>query len=228
MSDATASDYLARQFELDPLQDAALMLQRRRWRLDEGAVLLAEVVDQQREPVDDRTRLRQQLNKLRRDFWTLPAEELTHQLHTIRQAGFAETATAAAHLARVVKQRDAVRQIQTDQRLHPSFAQALARIVTAPAAEANQLREREHRWMRPEQNASWHKAQLAIQRSVRLIRTHYPGVYALEDAWFGELLQYNPAEEKDNDAVDSLVGLLMMFEFGLTIYLIYFIITWIF
>ena len=102
-------------------------------------------------------------------------------------------------------------------------------IVLKTPAEANRLREREYRWMRPPVDGGrYESARRAIQGTTRLIREQYPAVFGLEETWLTEVLEYNPVDEQKNETSDSALGCGFLIGIGLVIFTIYQIVSWIF
>jgi hypothetical protein len=95
-------------------------------------------------------------------------------------------------------------------------------------SEANRLREHEQRWMRPSTNEHYRGARNAIQSTVRVIRASYPGVYALEDAWLTEILEYNPEEEVENETTSAFLGCSFLLFVALMFYAMFLVVRWIF
>lgn len=228
MNEAYQQDYLQKVLALDPRSMAEVILRQRREFLQLGDVFVAEFADDVGDDIDLRTRMLQRLNEVRREFWILDAKQLTLQLSCLQSVDHVETRTAAARLQQVAVHRDSIRTLLTEPNVHPSFAKALARILVASPAEANRLREAEHRWMRPEQNARFEVARRAVQGTAHFIQANYPGVFELEEAWLTELLDYDPREELVNESGNVLLGLLMLAGAGLTLFTVVGIVAWIF
>ena len=220
--------YLQEVLALDPRTDAEAILRRRREFLQPPEVVLAELTEEDSADGDLRTRLLQRLGAVRQAFWRLDADELAERLSSLQRAAHAEIATAADRLRQVAAQREAILRLSTDPVLHPAFVKALREILIAPAAEANRLREREHRHMRPEQNEHYRSAWSAVQGTARVIRSRYPHVFALEEAWLTELIEYNPVEETADESANVRFGLAVLVGFVVTLAAIVGIVDWIF
>jgi hypothetical protein len=228
MSDALAVRYLQNVLTLGPNDDAETIVRRRREYVHSTDVFVADLADDGAEQVDLGTVFMRQLLAIRRDFWTLQDVDLAGRLSALRNVNHVATATAATRLGQVAAQRDAIRQLPAQPGVHPAFVRSFAEVLIAPASDANQLREREHRFMRPEQNPNYEVSRRAIQGTAHLIRQHHPALFALEEAWLTELLEYNPIEETEHESANQVLGCAMLIGLGLTLLAILGIIGWIF
>lgn len=209
MSDARMLNYLRECLSLDPRSEAAAILAVRRGYLAPQEPLEAQLADDG-EPTDPRTQALEHLQSLRQRFWSAPVGELQRRLEALAKVPFADVATAAARLREVVAQRETLRQLQHDPRIHPAFMKALAEIVIAAPTKANRLREQQLRWMRPEQNPGFQSALTAMRNTAQLLQHSYPAVFALEEGWLTEILTYDPIEETLNVSAYNLLGLGMV------------------
>ena len=228
MSDSRQRDYLRGVLALDPGSEAELILRRRREFLEPSDVIMAESVEDPSDDVDLRTRMRNRLNDLRRDFWNISDEQLAQRLPALQRVEHAETVAAAARLQQVAEHRQSLHRLYAEPGVQPAFVRALAEILIAPQAEANRLREREHRAMRPDQNKQYETAWRAAQTTARVIRSRYPQVFSLEEAWLTELIEYNPIKETENETANVIYGLMMLAGIGLTLYTSVRLVIWIF
>jgi hypothetical protein len=218
--------YLRQVLALVPHDEAEAILRLRRDFLEPSDLVVAHVIDD--DDIDARSRMLRLLADVRLDFWTMPAEQLQRQLTALQRAGNAETAAAAARLQHVAAERPALLKLRADPHVHPAFIETLTRVFLSPAADANRLREREQRWMRPSTNTNYKRARHTIQATVRVIRASYPGVFALEEAWLSELLEYNPEEEVESEGRQQLFGCLLMVLVMLALFAMYAIVRGIF
>ena len=228
MSETLQRDYLRQILALDPGTEAEAILGRRREFLEPSDVIMAESVEDESDDVDLRTRMRNRLNELRRDFWSISDDELAQRLPALQGVEHAETVAAAARLQQVAEHRQSLHRLHAEPGVQSAFVKALAEILIAPQAEANRLREREHRAMRPDQNKQYETAWRAAQSTARLIRSRYPTLFKLEEAWLNELLEYNPIEETENETANVIYGLMVLAGIGLTLYISVRLVIWIF
>lgn len=206
MDEAAIATYLREVLALDPRDDAEQILAIRHSFLRPDGVVSAVLADDS-EPDDVRSRLLARLNAIRRDFWQLSDAELAQRLTALQQVSQPEIVAAAARLQQVAQLRGDLRALAADRETHPTFVRALGQILIAPAAEANSLREHEQSWMRPEQNPEFLTARYVIFRTLQRMRDQYPRLFALEEAWLTELLQFDPIEETENHAALTVAGL---------------------
>lgn len=202
MTETRTREYLQQVLTLDPQGDAADIVRLRRNYLAGADWIEADLADD----VDPRTQSLLQLNKVRQSFWRLPVNDLIAQLNVLVRSPYPDVVSAALRLAQVAQQRDALRALGQHPHVHPEFIKALAVIFVAPPAEANRLRERELSWMRPEQNQHFDTARRGVQGTANVIRTTFPGVFALESAWLTEILEYRPSDEMLNQDSNWLFG----------------------
>ena len=201
MSDSRESRYLENVLALDPQDDAAQILQLRREFVQPAEVVMAEIA------YDDgttlRARMQRRINELRQEFWRLDDAALQSRLEVIERAAGPETAIAAARLREVAQQRHDLQKLRNHHWSDDRFVDILMQIVIATPAEANRLREREYRWMRPPVDGGrYESARRAIQGTTRLIREQYPAVFGLEETWLTEVLEYNPVDEQKHETSD--------------------------
>jgi hypothetical protein len=228
MAELRETAYLQQVLALDPRADAALLVLRRREYLRPAAIIAAEFADDCGNNDDIRAQTLKRLNSVRRAFWRLGDDELVRQLSMLEHVPFADVAVAATRLQEVGRQRKAFQRFAAEPDIHPAFTKALCEILIAPVGEANRLREREHRSMRPEQTEHYASARWAVQQTAHVIRTRYPELFALEEAWLTELLEYNPIDETKHESANTLFGLAVLGVLGVTLLLIVGIVSWIF
>jgi hypothetical protein len=205
VSDVSPGDYLRQVLALDPSEDASEMLRQRQGYLEPDDVLVAAVADEESNAF--RARVLARLEMVRQEFWRLKEADLQQHLGALQAVDLPEVVIAAQRLSQVAKERSALLQLREDRRVNPKFASTLAQILVSSVTTANLLREREHSWMRPEQNPQHAGARHAIVSSAHAIGAHYPGVFALEETWLNELLAYNPDEEREDESSNTLFGL---------------------
>jgi hypothetical protein len=228
MNDARQAAYLEQVLSLDPRTEAAEALRLRREFLQPTDVFQAELAGGEDDGAASRSHAADRLRRVRRAFWKLGDEELFRELDFLQSAPHVELATAADRLRRVATQREAIRRLSGESAAHPVFMKSFTNILVAPMAEANRLREWEHRCMRPEQNEHYESAQTGVQETARLIRRKYPDVFALEEAWLTELLEYNPLDETEDETAQGQLGLLVAGLFVFTVFIVIGIVAWIF
>ena len=233
MNDSRESAYLQHVLALDPQSESEAILQRRRDFLQPADVVVAELAHDdlgggELPGGDLRTQMLHRLNGVRREFWSLPPELLERELSSLLSVAHPETTAAARRLRQVAGQRETIDRLLKEPSVHPAFVRSLAAVLVAPPAEANRLREREHRWMRPEQNPQFDTSRRAIQGTANFVRVNYPQVFLLEEAWLTELLEYNPVEETEDESGNTLFGFLMLAGLGATLFIIVAIIGLIF
>lgn len=207
MNDSREHSYLQQVLRLDPRSDAAAILRSRRDFLEHVEPSIAEAACDESDEQDLREQMLDRFQAVRRDFWTLSADELARQLSILQKAPFADIRFVTIRLQQVALQREKVDCLLREPTLPPVFLKAFATILIAPAAEAIRLRESLLGQMRPEQNPQYEIARNAIQGSVRFIQEQYPEVFQLEEAWLLELLQFNPKEEAEHRRSNFLVGI---------------------
>jgi hypothetical protein len=221
-----ATRYLGQVLELEPAQAAEEMLRLRREYLLPDGVVLAELNGGSDD--DFRIQLLKRLQSIRSNFWRLDPGELTRQLDSLHNVQVPEIALAARRLRQVAGQIGALRQLRSDPGASGTFVRALTEVLIAPSAIANQIRDREQGWMRPEQNVHHAAARQAIAGTIHHIRSHYPGVYALEETWLNELATYNPEDEAIPEASNILFGIAFIGFAIVTIVSTVGIVKWIF
>jgi hypothetical protein len=226
MSETREAVYLRQVLALDPQSDAAEMLRLRRDYLQPSDVVMAHIIDD--DDVDLRLRMLRLLADVRLEFWTMPADHLLRQLAALTSSGHAETAAAATRLLQIAQQRASLIKLRSDTRAHRAFVDTLTQVLLSTASEANRQREREQRWMRPSTNANYKRARYAIQATVRVIQANYPEVFALEEAWLSELLEYNPEAEVESEGAQQAFGLLVFLLLGVMILLMYTVVRGVF
>jgi hypothetical protein len=226
MSESRATAYLTRVLALAPDDDAAEMLRARAEYLSPDDPIVAVVAGESAE--DFRTRLLHRLHDLRRNFWQYDETELQWQLEQLQSIGSPDVAIAAQRLLLVAQQRSVLNQLRSDPSIHPAFVASLVEILVAPHTDANQIRDREQGWMRPERNPQHHAARLQIVAAVHAIRTRYPSVFALEESWLTELLAYNPEDEKEDEATNTTVGYGLVGFAIIALFLLTMFVLWLF
>lgn len=227
MVDDPRTAYLRRVLSLDPRDAADDIIAARNAFLRPDAVIVAATVHEDTLS-DRRDWLHTRLASIRRDFWQLSEEHLTQQLTWLLQSGQPEIVAPAARLGQVAQHRAAIAALIADPYAHPTFVKAFSQILVSSAAEANRLREREHGWMRPEQNLQYQAAKTSIQHTIQRIRQQHPQLFAIEEAWLSEMLQFNPSEETENHFAMAVLGAGMLLSVGFTILAMIALVLWIF
>lgn len=218
MTESRDTLYLREVLALDPVAEAARILRLRHNYRERSTAVVAESILADE---DLRTRSVRILNTARRDFWTLSEEALAHQLAIVQNAGPPETVAAATRLGRVAAERASLAQLRSTPEAHPAFVEKLSQVLLSPISEANQLREREKRWMQPSANPNYRAARSSIQSTVRVIRSRFPRLFMLEEAWLTELLEYDPDEEVEDKQAQDLLAVCYVGAFLLLLFVLY-------
>ncbi|WP_153558030.1 hypothetical protein [Roseimaritima sediminicola] len=206
--------YLQTMLRMQPTVEADAMLVRRRQYLASRALADDEVLAVQLDDQSLRPQMLQALAEIRHHFWTLPAYQMHQDLKQLATARHPEVAAGAGRLIAVSEQREAFARLAQDEAVHPAFAESLQKIVVATPAQANRLRERQFGFIRPSRNPQYLQAQQAIQASIRRLMQAYPGIYALEQTWLNELVNYDPqwdiVRDGENNGFDTIAGLIVL------------------
>lgn len=202
--------YLREMFGHELANDAGQLLVRRRTFLNPDLVIATsnEVAD-----AEDRSQQLAKLQMLRQQFWQLDESQLMGQLQQLSQVPHAEIVVESRRLLAVAQTRPLLAQLPGDPFVDTRFARILVGILLAPASEASRLRARDFSWMRPELNPHYQKAAQQMKLGASMIQQRYPAIFALEDAWLMEILEYNPVTETNDNASDSVFVLIFLVMF---------------
>jgi hypothetical protein len=207
--------FLRNMLAANPQDDARKILRQRAMYLENPDIVLAEVIDD--ESYDPRVRAQMMLNEVRDEFWTMDQQRLYFKLRLLSQSGFADIVAATRKLEALAAQRESLMGLPQSYVLDLNFYTAFCRVLTASPAEANQIREQQLRWMRPENNPAYLTANHAIKHTAGIICNLLPAVYQIEASWLNEILDFDPAHEMEDQSYHSMLGFGLLFEFFLLV-----------
>ncbi|WP_436715278.1 hypothetical protein U8335_22090 [Roseiconus lacunae] len=190
--------YLKEMLQLNPvLQSGEIIRRRRQWRntnfattADASNTKPPSFSQRHRTATeslssDDLERLRERawryLDRLHKQFYSLPEETLNRYITLLHHAQIPEFAERAERFRQVARHRNAILEFSLNTNDQP-FAEALQKALIAPVSVAGQI------WERYIDSMISAKRVNQRARRVRKFVDQYPAIYQLDQAWFDELL----------------------------------------
>ncbi len=176
-----AIDYLVQLLQMNPVHEGAEIIAAR----NEALGLKKQATARPAAPADaqkaDRRKLLDQLEELRRQFWTMPLDALNQQLNRLDGQGFADLEAAVARLRVVAVHRanfpPLAQQVDFDGELFSSLKEILTRSPRDTAVLREQVlstfRNRAHR--------------KRGRKMIKLLQRELPAIYGIEADWFDTL-----------------------------------------
>jgi hypothetical protein len=195
--------FLLNVLEANPGTDSVDVLTRRAEMLEDG-VATAELVNEF-ESVDH-TSMLSELSALRSKFWNLEQSHIQQRLNALSKTKFADVNHAAKKLNKVAGQLDSIKSLKTHKKVEEKFFRAFCDVLVSNPRAANTIRETQLRWMRPEKNPGYKKANKSIKKTAYAIKESAQKVYYLEKAWLDEILEFDPKKEIEDESQNILIG----------------------
>lgn len=187
MSDAKAQarqraiDYMVQLLQMNPVHEGAAIIAVR----SEALGLTKKAVPQPAPTVDDqkedRRKLLDQLEALRKQFWTMPLDALNQQLGALNGQGFADLEAAVKRLRIVAAHRARFPALAQHADFSGEIFSSLKEILTRSPRDTAVLREQVLSKFR---NRSHRKSG---RKMIALLKRELPAIYALEADWFDTL-----------------------------------------
>ena len=215
--------YLRRMLQQNPLDASAEILAARTMYLNPvqaASPLFEEETPHER--ADRRLRLLKQVDRVRRMFWEWDDATLRDRLNAIHAGDFPEVVVSLEHLKAVADQREGIRRLEMHPKCVPELLSRLKRLLIASEKDAAELRSTDRSAMMLP--GIWYpKAQRNLQNAAKLIRDHYPDVFALEPEWLERMLERSTWQFAilDSDQVDGAMGLLFVIITIIIFYLVW-------
>lgn len=176
--------YLLHVLEMHPSRDAVAILHLRSRFLG---------LDTAVRPVDDwagkmkvrRAALQAEIDLLRSQFWTLPAETLRKRAQTIDVSDFPELETSVERLRSAPAIHNEFAKLRQHPKCQITIFNTLRRLAVLSSRDAGMVKEA---YLRSVSEA----AELAnMQSMVHLLRSDFPSVYQMEADWLSEISRMN-------------------------------------
>ena len=163
--------YLQRVLSLSPVESATKILNRRAYHLGiRKPIKPVSEEDLQRK----RGRAEEQINQIRKDFWTTNVTTLNQSIKAVNAKDFPELQTALDRLKMVSTFRSDFETLGTHPAKVDNLLLALKRLVIVPPKQAGALKES---YLKKVADG---KALKDIQKMVAVIRKEFPNLYRME------------------------------------------------
>lgn len=176
-----AIDYMVQLLQMNPVHEGAAIIAVR----NDALGLTKKAPPQPAVPVDvqkeDRRKLLDQLEALRRQFWTMPLDALNQQLSALDGQGFADLEAAVKRLRIVAAHRAKFPALAQHADFSGEIFSSLKEILTRSPRDTAVLREQVLAKFR---NRSHRKSG---RKMIALLKRELPAIYALEADWFDTL-----------------------------------------
>lgn len=181
LTDPEARRYFSRMLQMNPLHDPAGVLAVRRRALglkaavDDGPLVSAAPTGQLRAAALE------ELDRLRREFWTLPLQPLQSALEGIDVKRLPDLVPLVTRLRTVAACRSAFPQLASTPGIHLPLFHAFKTAVVLPPGEAGPHKEKFIRSIKDKEQLK------RTRQTVQKIRQEYPVLFQLESDWFETL-----------------------------------------
>lgn len=174
--------YLTRQLSRNPISESAdiVALRAKALRLTKPK----QQGSQPSAPAEQRQQLRDQLDTIRQQCFSVPVEQLLSQLDQMDLANYPDLAALAKRLRVILESRTKLPQLSSDKRFDGDFFSCLKTVLVSPSRDVTILREQVLASFRHRKNRK------RGQAMIRMLRDELPALYALEADWLGSLAGY--------------------------------------
>lgn len=187
MSDAKAQarqravEYMTRLLQMNPVDQGDEIICARSTALGLANKADAARIEAAAEPRVERRKLIEQLDAIRRDFWTMPIATLRSQLSALNGQGFADLEVAVARLRVVAAHRSEFPKLAGQRYFDGEFFSSFKEVLTKSSRDTAVLKEQVLSSFR---NRSRRKSG---RRMVQLLKKELPAIYQLEADWMNAL-----------------------------------------
>lgn len=200
MSDSPKQEYLSQVLQMNPLEQPAEILTRRKQFLQPQSE--NRQFDTMNSSYEERRRHALELiNDLRKHFWSFKTSVIEQRLNEIDIADFPELTFATGRFRKIVNLRESFTRLQHRCEGHETFYEQFCTLVISSPAEAERLRSTSH--AQPE--ATMFDVELVSpeeeQKLARIVQQEFPELYALEKDWLNQLA----ATSKKSNAIALMV-----------------------
>ncbi|WP_417392106.1 hypothetical protein [Gimesia sp.] len=200
MSDSPKQEYLSQVLQMNPLEQPAEILTRRKQFLQPQSE--NRQFDTMNSSYEERRRHALELiNDLRKHFWSFKTSVIEQRLNEIDIADFPELTFATGRFRKIVNLHESFTRLQHRCEGHETFYEQFCTLVISSPAEAERLRSTSH--IQPE--ATMFDVELVRpeeeQKLARIVQQEFPELYALEKDWLNQLA----ATSKKSNAIALMV-----------------------
>ena len=213
MDERALATYMNDVLKLDPIGEAESIVAARAAFVDPSVIVALEASINPLDRQQERAAVRWHLQELRRVFWQIDDADLERRLTWLARKRLPETASQLERMRQAAAHRPAMRTLIAERQIPFSFLASFGNVLIAPAREANLWRERIFSAMRPERNIYYPQAQSVTKNAVLTIRSRFPYLYAMEDGWLNEILEFKdgdstamPADSFESMALLGVIG----------------------
>jgi len=121
-----------------------------------------------------------------------------------------DISASATRLQDVMAVRDKIMKLAREPFTSEHFFKEFCRTLVSSPSTANEIRESQLRWMRPENNPAYYNAMVAIKANAAGIRDHAPEIFELESNWLNEILEFDSNVELEDEGSNTLLGCALM------------------
>ncbi|WP_417387909.1 hypothetical protein [Gimesia sp.] len=200
MSDSPKQEYLSQVLQMNPLEQPAEILNRRKQFLQPQSVSRSSLSSNASDR-HNRADASGQINSLRKHFWSIKTEMIEQQLNEISISDYPELTFAIGRLRKIAALRESFTRLQHRCEGHERFYEQFCKLVISSPAEAERLRSTSY--AQPE--ATLFDVELVSpeeeRKLARIVQQEFPELYALEKDWLNQLA----ATSKKSNAIALMV-----------------------
>ena len=185
------ANYLIRVLQMNPHVEAESILAIR--------AKMFGLVDSSRKPKADerlderRLMLRNQIDELRSQFWTLQVQTLRSRLDALSVQNFPDLRAAVDRLKLISLYRDQFNQLGKHRDRNINLLNTFKRIIMMPPRDAGRIKEKYLRKIA-------HSSSLGdMKKMVRTMKKQFPDLYNVESDWFKEIERIKARESMSYD-----------------------------
>ncbi|QDT88445.1 hypothetical protein [Gimesia algae] len=200
MTDSPKQEYLSQILQMNPLEQPAEILNRRKQFLQPQSEF--HQFDTMNSSYEERrTQALEQITTLRKHFWSFKTSVIEQRLNAIDIADFPELTFAIGRLRKIAALRESFTRLQHRCEGHETFYAQFCTLVISSPAEAERLRSTsvarpqgavfDLELVRPEDE----------RKLARIVQQEFPELHALEKDWLNQLA----ATSKKSNAIALMV-----------------------
>ncbi|QEG22787.1 hypothetical protein [Mariniblastus fucicola] len=201
--------FLRSTLVLNPNERANEILNERRKFVNFDGVIEADLVEVDQDKLHEE--MRAKLEAVRQSFWRQDSESLQSALNQLMACRIPAISAAATRLQSVLGKKDQLMQLTGESFTNDHFFKEFCRVLVSSPSEANEIREAQLRWMRPESNPeSYVNAIKSFKKNVYGIYEKAPEIYELESNWLNEILDFDSSLELEDEGSNMFLGCAFM------------------
>lgn len=221
MTVSPKQEYLSQVLQMNPLdQPAEILIRRKQFLQPQSDSRQFDTMNTSNE--ERKTQTLEQINSLRKHFWSFKSGMIEQQLNEIDLSDFPELTFASGRLRKIATLRESFARLKHRCEGHEEFYEQFCTLVISSPAEAERLRSAS--FTRPKATEDdFELVRPGDDRKIaRIVQQDFPELYAVEKDWLNQLA----ATSKKSNAIRYMVRTLytlIAITVGISILLLFYL-----